>query len=342
MNIVAALVPALLLLALLQLMDSFKLVRMTFVALALASGAAAALVCLSLHEAIFEWIRYDPAVFTRYVAPLTEESCKAAFIVLFLVRNRVGFLVDAAVLGFAVGTGFALVENVDYLRHLGTAGLDLWLVRGLGTGVLHGATTAVFAILSKALLDRGGRRTTAFLPGFGLAAGIHAVFNHVPLPPLAMTALLLLVLPLVVVIVFQRSERSTREWVGAGLDLDIELLSIVGSELFAVTRFGRYLQELRARFSGRVVADMFCLLRLELELSIQAKAMLMAREAGLELPVSPDLQDSLQEIACLQASIGPTGLLALEPLQVTSGRDRWHRFLLAANRRRTPRVRMRT
>ena len=34
---------------------------------------------------------------------------------------------------------------------------------------------------------------------------------------------------------------------------------------------------------------MFCLLRLELELSVQAKAMLMAREAGLEVPVDDDL-----------------------------------------------------
>jgi hypothetical protein len=145
-----------------------------------------------------------------------------------------------------------------------------------------------------------------------------------------MTALLLIVLPLVIVVVFQRSEHATRDWVGAGLDLDLELLELVRSEHFAFTRFGQYLQELRARFGGPVVADMFCLLRLELELSIQAKAMLLAREAGLEVPVTDDLHTSLQEIGYLQASIGRTGLLALKPLQVTSARDQWHRYLLAA------------
>ena len=36
---------------------------------------------------------------------------------------------------------------------------------------------------------------------------------------------------------------------------------------------------------GPVVANMFCLLRLELELSIQAKAMLLARQAGVDVPV---------------------------------------------------------
>jgi protease PrsW len=130
---------------------------------------------------------------------------------------------------------------------------------------------------------------------------------------------------------FQRSERATREWVGAGLDLDIELLDLIRSELFASTRFGTYLDELRARFGGVVTADMFCLLRLELELSVQAKAMLLARDAGLELPVTADLRASLREFAALQASIGRTGLIALAPLQVSSDRDRWHRYLLAAD-----------
>ena len=81
--------------------------------------------------------------------------------------------------------------------------------------------------------------------------------------------------------VFERSERATREWVGAGLDLDVELLQLVLSEHFQFTRFGDYLQRAARTFHGPVVADMFCLLRLELELSVQAKAMLLAREAGL-------------------------------------------------------------
>jgi RsiW-degrading membrane proteinase PrsW (M82 family) len=331
MNIVVALVPVLLLLLLLQLMDSFKLVRFKSVALAIGAGAVAAIVCLALHGAILARADIGATLFMRYVAPVTEELCKAAFIMLLLWRNRVGFLVDAAVQGFAVGAGFALVENVDYLRHLGGAGLNLWIVRGLGTAVLHGATTAVFAMLSKTLMDRRvDRRALALVPGFAAAAGVHSAFNHVPLPPLAMTALLLLVLPLVVVFVFQRSEQVTREWVGAGLDLDLELLDLVRSEHFAFTRFGQYLQELRARFSGPVVADMFCLLRLQLELSVQAKAMLLARESGLELPITGDLRDSLHEIEYLETSIGRTGLLAIKPLQVTSGRDQWHRHLLAS------------
>ena len=73
-----------------------------------------------------------------------------------------------------------------------------------------------------------------------------------------------------------------------GLDLDVELLRLVLSEDFGQTRLGAYLDELRSRFPGPVVADMFCLMRLELELGIRAKGMLMAREAGLDVPLDEE------------------------------------------------------
>ena len=235
-----------------------------------------------------------PTAFSRYVAPVTEETVKAAFILALIARRRVGFLVDAAVQGFAVGAGFALVENVTYLWLLDDPPLLLWVVRGLGTAMLHGATTTIFAIASKTLTDRSpDHLVRAAAPGLSAAIVIHSAFNHVLLPPVAMTLLLLVALPLLVLIVFQRSEDATREWVVAGLDLDVELLQLVGSEAFGYTRFGQYLRQLREQFEPAVVLDMFCLLRLQLELSVQAKAMLMAREAGLEVPVDDDLPAAL-------------------------------------------------
>ena len=223
-----------------------------------------------------------------------------------------------------------MFENFGYLREAGNAPLLLWVVRGLGTAVLHGATTAVVAMVAKTIADRKPERAIlAIVPGWAVAVVVHSIYNHLLVSTLIATALLLLILPLLVIAVFERSDRATREWVGAGLDLDIELLQLVVSEHFQTTRFGSYLRELRSHFDGPVVADMFCLLRLELELSVQAKARLIARGAGLEMPVDDDLHASLSELAYLRRSIGRTGLLALKPLQVTSHRDDWHRFMLS-------------
>jgi len=107
------------------------------------------------------------------------------------------------------------------------------------------------------------------------------------------------------------------------------VLDVFSSQTFSYTKFGRYLEELRDRFPGPVVADMLCLLRVELELSVQAKAAVMVREAGVILPVHDDARHALEEVQYLRGSIGRTGLLALQPFGVTSHRDDWHRYLLA-------------
>jgi RsiW-degrading membrane proteinase PrsW (M82 family) len=332
-NVAIALVPVVVFLVLLWFMDSFRLVRPVSVASAILYGAGVAVAVLVLHQWLIQVHQVPPGVLSRYIAPLTEETAKAVFVAVLIATARVGFLVDAAVLGFAVGTGFALFENFTYLRSLTDASVVVWIVRGLGTAMLQGATTAIFAMLAKTYADQHRDRLAfAFLPGLAAAVAIHSVYNHRFLPPVAQTLLLLVVLPLLVLWVYSRSERSTRDWIGAGLDLDMELLSLVTSETFAVTQFGRYLQELRARMPGPVVADMFCLLRVELELSVQAKAMLLARQNGLEVPVDDDLAASLEERRYLQHSIGTVGLLALKPLQVTSYRDTWHRHLLQQRR----------
>jgi hypothetical protein len=242
---------------------------------------------------------------------------------------RVAFLVDAAVQGFAIGTGFALVENIWYLGAVSEASIALWLVRGFGTAILHGATTSIVALVGRTLADRRPDRIAfGCVPGLIGAVAIHSAFNHRLLSPVAETLLLLIALPLLVVAVFERSERTTRDWIGAGLDLDLTLHELMESSAFEFTRFGRYLNELRTRMPGPIVADMYCLLRLDIELSIQAKALLLAREAGLELPPDDDLESALAERRYLQDSIGLAGLLALQPLRVTSHRDRWHRHLL--------------
>ena len=327
-NAAAALLPVTGFLAALFLMDSFKLVSPRWILLALAAGAAAAMVSYLAWPTLLLSGLSDDAL-ARYLAPCVEESLKAAVVVAILVSGRAGFLVDAALLGFGIGAGFALTENVLYLRTLPQATIALWLVRGFGTAMLHGGTTSIFAILARTLADRYPTRPAAvFLPPLVPAVAIHSAFNHLPLPPAALTGVILVVLPLLLVAVFDRSERATREWMGAGMDLDVEVLQLVASEHFRLTRFGQYLQELRSRFPAIVVADMYCLLRLELELSVQARAFVLARDAGLVLRPDEDLAASLAERDYLQESIGRTGLLALRPLQVTSFRDRWHRHLL--------------
>ena len=329
MGSAAALLPVLLFLGLLVLLDSFKLVPLRSVLAALAAGALAAAVGALLNAWLLDATAISGDTLARYVAPPVEEALKALWVVRLLRRGRTGFLVDAAILGFAVGAGFALVENVLYLRALPERELGLWLVRGLGTAVLHGATTAIVAILAKGLGDRHPELgLAAFVPGYATAVLVHSAYNHQLLPPVLSAGVLLVVLPLLLVLVFERSERRTRDWMGVGLDTDLEVVESIVSGQALDTRIGHYLRSLKERFPGEVVADMLCLLRIQAELSIRAKGLLLAREAGLEPEVGGDVRDRLTELRYLERSIGRTGLLAMAPIRRQDARALWQVYLL--------------
>jgi RsiW-degrading membrane proteinase PrsW (M82 family) len=324
---VMGVLPVLLLLVGLGFMDSYKLVAPRAVAASFGMGVLAAAVAFLINVALLR-TGLDETMLRRYVAPVIEESLKAVWLVILLRRARIGFLVDASIHGFAIGTGFAVVENLYYASALGRSAMSFWLVRGLGTAVLHGGTTAIFAILTQSLVERRGAGLVAWLPGLVIAVVAHSLYNHLLWNPLLATAAILLAMPILLLAVYDRSERATRDWLGTGLDSDVERLELILSGEERHTPIGEYLESLRHRFEGPVLADMLCLLRIHLELSIRAKGMLIARAAGLDIPHDSSVQANLDELRFLEGSIGKTGRLALLPLLGSGRRDLWQVYLL--------------
>jgi RsiW-degrading membrane proteinase PrsW (M82 family) len=323
-KILVSLTPVFVLMGGLIVLDSYKLVPPRAVIAAVTAGCAAALACLPIGYALTaaHWI--EPRMYTLYLAPIVEESAKAAYIIALLRKNRIGFMVDAAIYGFAVGAGFSLVENSFYLINLQDAPLVVWVVRGIGTAAVHAATMTVFAVITKRIVDQRGRVTlTTIVPGLLLAILIHSVYNHFVFSPIVSAIIVLGVLPPLVFIVFGRSERATRQWLGVGFDVDQELLEMLADGRFSESRVGRYLESLRTHFPGAVVVDMFCLLRIHTELSLRAKGILMMKRMEIPIPPDPEIPAKLEELRHLEKSIGSTGRLAIQPLIHTSGRELW-------------------
>ena len=319
--------PVCLFLGALVLIDSYKLVALRAVLLSVGAGVIAAVASYGLNVSLRPALDLEFAPYSWYVAPVVEESCKAVFVVYLLSRNKVGFVVDAAIHGFAIGTGFALVESLYYLRV--DTGVWMWISRGFGTAIMHGGTTAIVAMVSKTLQNRVAVfRVHLVLPGLGVAVVLHSLYNQFLLHPLLAAGLIMLVVPAVSVAVFQRSERETTAWLGTGFDTDQELLRVVQSGQLSSTPVGKYLMSLRNRFAPEVIVDMMCLLRLRAELAIRAKGILLLREAGFEAPPDPLLKDSIAELRYLDKSIGRTGLLALAPFLHGGTRDLWQLQLL--------------
>src|SRR5450759_2683205 len=323
------LLPVLSFLAALLYLDSYKLVKLRAVMTIVASGALVAGASYLLNGYALGLMRIDLMQFSRYVSPITEELLKGLVVVALIRTHRIGFLVDAAIFGFAVGTGFATVENLYFVHLVPDADMGTWIVRGLGTAIMHGGATAIFAVMGLALLERApGATMRALLPGFGLAVVLHSAFNHLlASPEVAMLAILILLPPLLYA-VFQRSEKAVGDWLGRGFDADTEMLELMNSGRLSVSPVGEYLNTLKSKFKGPVVADLLCYLRLYTELALRAKGILMMNESGFAVSVDEETHAKFNEMRYLESSIGKTGLLAIQPMCHMSHRDLWQLYML--------------
>jgi protease PrsW len=324
-----ALLPVLIFLVALVWLDSYKLVGFRTVLWVIVAGGLLPIVSYFLHGFLLQQLQIEYEAFTRYVSPVTEETLKALVVVYLFRSNRVGFLVDAAILGFAAGAGFAVVENMYYLYSADQSHIVMWVVRGFGTAIMHGGVTAIFAIASQTLTERSMKADLVrYLPGLAAAVILHSLFNHFVLPPVLMTLSVLCLLPPLLYLVFRKSARHTHEWLELDFDADTLLLQQINEGEFAATKTGRYLHDLKSRFAGAVVVDMLCYLRLYTELALRAKGMLLMRENGLEVSVGERTQEKFVELAYLERSIGKTGILAMSPFLHMTRKDLWQLYVL--------------
>jgi RsiW-degrading membrane proteinase PrsW (M82 family) len=206
LKLLLGLLPVLCFLLALILLDSFKLVKLRMVAGLIVAGGLAAGASLLVNLQLGEALGLEDIALVRYVAPVVEEIFKSVVIIYLVARHRVAFLVDAAIIGFSVGAGFAAVENIHYFVALEENGVAMWVVRGFGTALMHGSVSAMMAIISKQLVERHGEPDPwVFVPGFALATVLHSAFNHFFIAPTVTTVLILVVLPAFFVGVFHFS-----------------------------------------------------------------------------------------------------------------------------------------
>lgn len=328
-KIFISIAPVFLFLTALVFLDSYKLVRLRSIVQTILIGGLVGIVCFLVTAWILRRFQWDLDFYSRYISPILEESLKASYLVYLMKKKKIGFMVDGAIFGFAVGAGFAAVENIDYLISLRDSDLFLWIIRGFGTAVMHGGTTCVFAILSKSFSERHpSEKFLHFLLGLIIAIVIHSFFNQFIFEPRLMTVAQLIVLPVLIVMIFTKSEKGLRDWLELGFDTDVFLLKYITQGQISQTKIGKYLDSMESQFPGEIVADMLCFLRIHLELAVRAKGILLMRGTGFRAPSDPEITEKFREMKFLEKSIGKTGKLAISPLLHGSTRELWQLYLL--------------
>lgn len=323
------LLPVIMFLLLLIYLDTYRMVRLRLVLGMLVAGGVVAAVCYILNGELMDLLGMNLTHYSRWVAPVVEETLKASVVLWLFGTHRVGFLVDSIILGFAVGAGFAVIENFYYLYLDHNTTLALWIVRGFGTAIMHGGVVAIFAVITQTLAERSvDVRPVHCVPGLLAAIAVHSIFNHFYISPVLSTVGVLLALPPLLYLLFRISEHRTHNWLEVDFDKDAELMRMIDSGDFDLTPAGIFLGSLRDNLDGTLVADMFCYLREYTELALRAKGLLLARENGLDVELDRETHEKFQELRYLERSIGVAGRLTMRPFLQMTSKDLWQLYML--------------
>lgn len=323
------LLPVIMFLLLLIYLDTYRMVRMRLVLAMLAAGGVVAVACYFLNGELMDLLGMNLTHYSRWVAPIVEETLKASVVLWLFGTHRIGFLVDSIILGFAVGAGFAVIENFYYLYLDHNTTLMLWIVRGFGTAVMHGGVVAIFAVITQTLAERSvDVRPIHCLPGLLAAMAMHSIFNHFFVSPVLSTVGVLLVLPPLLYLLFRISEHRTHDWLEVDFDEDAELMRMLDSGNFGLTPAGQFLGSMRDKLEGTLVADMLCYLRVYTELALRAKGLLLARENGLDVGMDDETHEKFRELHYLERSIGVAGRLTMRPFLQMTTKDLWQLYVL--------------
>ncbi|MEI7897309.1 MAG: PrsW family glutamic-type intramembrane protease [bacterium] len=326
--------PVFLLLSLLLVLDSLRLVNKAILLVCLAWGIMSA--GLSYYANTFLVREYSLSfeLFSGYIAPVVEELLKMLLILWLIKRNRIGFMIDGAIYGFSVGAAFSFAENIFYLLNYASEEpkIMVWITRGFGTAVMHGGTTAIFAILVISSLNRRAYFGIAVLAGAATAILIHACFNALTVWPVVATVFIIVVIPIALILSFQFNENAIRKWLEMEFDTEVSMLTMIRKGKFAETRTGQYLLSIRSHFPAEVVFDLYCFISLYTELSIKAKSLMMLRENDFAVSPDPGIPAKLMELKNLRKQIGNAAYLAITPVLRMNRKDLWKLSMLESEK----------
>jgi len=138
-----ALLPVIVLIIVLHRLDSHRLLGTRFIVRMFGVGGGVAVLCSFVNAYASDWLGTELTSYSRYAGPLIEESIKAGVLVYLFRTHRIGFLIDAGILGFTVGAGytinkFTLEATFEYLLGSDREIDEADVMPGIGMPGTHG------------------------------------------------------------------------------------------------------------------------------------------------------------------------------------------------------------
>ncbi|HEX5258991.1 MAG TPA: PrsW family glutamic-type intramembrane protease [Sphingomicrobium sp.] len=326
-----ALVPVLALLAMFVWLDAFKLMSFGEVILLLIAGGIGAGIAWPIAGRFLDALPIGFSTYSRFVAPWIEEAIKAGIMILLFRLNRIGYKLDAVISGFAIGAGFSVVENVIYLIRFPDYGAGTWLVRGVGTAVMHGTTLAILAAVAHELAERETREAAGdfdfrlwwFLPGYLIAVAIHTAFNQFPDRPLVAMLGAIIFAPIALIGIFYFGAAEAERWLVAERGEHRSQIETLRAGRWPDSAAGRKIAALAERLGPEATTRIRRYWELRAWLVAEAEETMMEEAAGDAEFDAAEVRAALAELDGLRRALGRSTFTALNALLPFSRNDDW-------------------
>lgn len=330
LNWTLALVPVLVMLAMFVWLDVFKLMTIWETLGLLLLGMVAAALAYPVSGVFLDQLPLGYSNYSRFAAPWIEEFIKGVMVIGLFRFNRIGFKLDAVISGFAIGAGFSVIENIIYLTRFPELTPAVWMVRGLGTAVMHGTATAVFAVIAHELAERETREAASdfdfrlwwFVPGFVAAGMLHLLFNQFPSTPLIAMIATLVIAPFLIMALFKYGAQEAQQWLVKESAEHRIALAAWREGNYPDDSSGRMIAALAARSAPAIAKTMqrYCETLTALVLAAEMALHQQAEQPG---EVEVDAAAEFAKLEQLEKDLGRTSLSALRSLLPFSRNDYW-------------------
>ena len=326
-----ALIPVLVMTAVFIWLDVFKLVTFWETMGLLVLGGIVAGAAYPVSGAFLDRLPIGFSLYSRFVAPWIEEALKAIVIISLFRFNRIGLKLDAVIMGFAVGAGFSVIENSIYLLRHPELPHSVWLVRGLGTAIMHGTTLAILAAFAHQLAEKNMHAAARdyhfnplwFVPGFLTAVAIHTAFNQFPDDPILAMVGTLLLAPMSLFIIFRFGTREAEKFLAAERAEHRALVDTLHSGRFPDDPGWRRIATLAGRAGPATQPLAREYVTILTELILEEEEALLDESDGSERHDERSLAPKFDRLAELGGQLGKTTVSALTSLLPFSRNDYW-------------------
>ncbi len=325
-----ALLPVLVMLTVFIWLDVFKLMTIWETLGLLGLGALTAVAAYPVSGTFLDALPLGFSTYSRFVAPWIEEVIKGVAVIGLFWFNRIGFKLDAVISGFAIGAGFSVVENILYLTRYPELTANVWMVRGLGTAVMHGTTAAVLAATAHEFAERETRGAASdfdfnllwFVPGFLIAVAIHTAFNQFPEDPLLAMVGTLAIAPFVMMAIFRFGAVEAQQWLSEERNGTRAQLEAWEAGKVPDTEWGKKIAALITRSTPKAGQSIREYCQLTTWLLLKAEDTLHDQVEETDT-LEVEARAAFERTAALKREMGRSTFAALKPLLPFSRNDYW-------------------